>query len=217
MELGGVMSGFSSSGSRLRLEGYTPFALICEAFNLKRHEVARTTGLQDDNLYYSYYFITAKAEGDATRTRNEFREMLQTLLADRFKLKFHREAREMPVYVLVVAQGGPKFKESTPDAPRKALGGVRGRYQSIEYTQGTMEELADRIDVDKPVINETGLTGKYDIKVEATPQFRINNNPDPSDISIFDALPRTLGLRLEARKMPIEVLVVDHIEKPSAD
>ena len=141
--------------------------------------------------------------------------MLQALLADRFRLKFHRETREIPVYALVVANGGPKFKESAPDTPWKANHGVNGRYQNMDFTQATMEELAEGIGVDRPVINETGLTGKYDFKVEATPEFRIANNPDPSDITIFDALQRTLGLKLEARKAPVEMFVVDHIEKPT--
>jgi uncharacterized protein (TIGR03435 family) len=212
MELGGVMMGFSSSGSRVRLEGYTQFYLIAEAFHLKFYQILRNSALQDDN---KYYFITAKAEGEAIRTRDEFREMLQTLLADRFRLKFHRETREIPVYALVVANGGPKFKESAPDTPRKANHGVNGRYQNMDFTQATMEELAEGIGVDRPVINETGLTGKYDFKVEATPEFRIANNPDPSDITIFDALQRTLGLKLEARKAPVEMFIVDHIEKPT--
>ena len=212
MELGGVMMGVSSSGSRVRLEGYTQFYLIAEAFHLKFYQILRNSALQDDN---KYYFITAKAEGEAIRTRDEFREMLQTLLADRFRLKFHRETREIPVYALVVANGGPRFKESAPDTPRKANHGVNGRYQNMDFTQATMEELAEGIGVDRPVINETGLTGKYDFKVEATPEFRIANNPDPSDITIFDALQRTLGLKLEARKAPVEMFIVDHIEKPT--
>ena len=212
MELGGTMMDFSSSGSRVRLEGYTQFMLILEAFNLKRYQVPFVPALQDDRVYY---FITAKAEGDGTPTRAEFRVMLQTLLADRFRLKFHREMRETPVYALVVAKGGPKLKESAPETPRKALNGVNGRYQFMERTQATMEELADGIGVDRPVFNETGLTGKYDFKVEATPEFRIANNPDPSDITIFDTLQKTLGLKLESRKAPVEMFVVDHIEKPT--
>ncbi len=213
MQLGGVMMGFSSSGPRLTLEGYNDFNLIQEAFNLKRYQLARTAALEQD--FDSWYFISAKAEGAGTPTKAEFREMLQTLLAERFQLKYHRETREMPVYALVIAKGGPKLKESDPETPRKANHGVNGRYQNMDFTQATMDELADGIGVDRPVINRTGLTGKYDFKVEATPEFRINSNPDPSDITIFDALQKTLGLRLEPQKAPIEVLVVDHIGKPT--
>jgi len=206
--------GFKPSGPRLTLEGYSQALLVMEAFNLKRYQLARSAALQDDS---SYYFITAKAEGDDTPTRAEFREMMQTMLADRFHLKFHREMHEMPVYALVVAKGGPKFKESAPDTPFKANHGVNGRYQNIDRTQSTMEDLANDIGVDRPVLDQTGLIGKYDFKVEATPEFRIANNPDPTDITIFDALQRTLGLKLESQKANIEVLVVDHIEKPTAN
>ena len=71
--------------------------------------------------------------------------MLQGLLAERFGLKFHREMREMPVYVLVVGRSGPKFKESAPDAEEVRHVGVNGRNQNITLVQGTMENLADNI------------------------------------------------------------------------
>lgn len=81
-----------------------------------------------------------------------------------------------------------------------------------------MESVAREISnsgVDRPVLDKTGLTGKYDIKLEATPEFRINNNPQPEDISIFDAVQNQLGLKLEPQKAMLEILVVDHAEKPS--
>jgi uncharacterized protein (TIGR03435 family) len=165
------------------------------------------------------YDIAAKAEGDGSPTRAEFRPMLQTLLAERFNLKFHRETRAMPVYALVVGKNGPKFKESAPDAPRVANFGVNGRNQNMTLTQATIDTVADTIKgiffVDRPVLDKTGLTGKYDIKLEATPEFRINNNPQPDDISVFDTIEQQLGLKLEPQKANVEVLVVDHIEKPS--
>ena len=83
-----VMLGYSSSGPRLTLEAWRPFALIMEAYDLKRYQVSFTPS--DDALYD----IAAKAGGDGTPTKAEFRLMLQTLLADRFNLKFHREMRE---------------------------------------------------------------------------------------------------------------------------
>src|ERR1700683_4930886 len=98
-----VMLGYSSSGPRLTLEAWRPFALIMEAYDLKRYQVSFTPS--DDALYD----ITAKAEGDGTPTKAEFRLMLQTLLADRFNLKFHREMRELPVYAMVIGKSGVKF------------------------------------------------------------------------------------------------------------
>jgi uncharacterized protein (TIGR03435 family) len=206
-----VLNGYSSSGPRLTLEGWRPFALIMEAYDLKRYQVSFTPS--DDAVYD----IAAKAEGDGTPTKAEFRLMLQTLLADRFNLKFHREMRELPVYAMVIGKSGVKFKESPPEKPSRTYGGVNGRNQYMEYSQGTMEMVADGIGVDRPVIDKTGLTGKYDIRLEATPEFRINNNPQPDDLRIFDAIQQQLGLKLEPQKANIEVLVVDHMDKPSAN
>jgi len=96
---------------------------------------------------------------------------------------------------------------------------VNGRNQYMKGSKASMEWLAEMIPniafVDRPIVDKTGLTGAYDIRIEATPEFRINNNPDPSDISIFSAVQDQLGLRLEPQKAMIEVLIVDHIEKPS--
>ena len=206
-----IMDGYSASGARLTLEGWRPLALIMEAYDLKRYQVSYTSS------DYAVYDIAAKAEGDGTRTKAEFRLMLQTLLADRFNLRIHREMKELPVYAMVIGKSGVKFKESFPEKPFRGLVGVHGRNQYQEYSQGTMEMLADGIDVDKPVIDKTGLTGKYEIRLEATPEFRINNNPQPEDIRVFDAIQQQLGLKLEAQKAMIEVLVVDHIDKPSAN
>jgi uncharacterized protein (TIGR03435 family) len=207
-----VMSGYSSSGARLTLEAWSVRGLIQEAFSLKRYAVV--TPPSSTTLFYD---IAAKAEGDKTLTRAEFKQLLQRLLADRFGLRFHREMREIPVYAMVVARNGAKFKESDPEKPFKAYGGVNGRNQYMEYQQATMGMVADGIDVDKPVIDKTGLSGKYDIRLEATPEFRIGNNPQPDDIRVFDAIQQQLGLRLEAQKAQIEVLVVDHIDPPSAN
>ena len=68
---------------------------------------------------------------------------------------------------------------------------------------------------DRPVVDKTGLTGLYDFFVEATPEWRINNNPQPEDVSVFSAVQDQLGLKLEPQKAMIDILVVDHMDKPS--
>jgi uncharacterized protein (TIGR03435 family) len=209
-----VLRGYSASGTRLTLEAWSRADLIMEAYDLKRYQVSYAPSGTE------FYDIAAKAGGDGTPTRAEFRLMLQTLLTDRFNLKFHREVRELPVYVLVVGKNGPKFKESPPEKPFRSYGGVSGRNQYIELSQATMELLTERLGgegIDRPVIDKTGLTGEYDIRLEATPEFRINNNPQPDDLRIFDAIQQQLGLKLEPQKASIEVLVVDHVDKPSAN
>ena len=213
--------GFSSSGTRVTLEGYLPIHLIMEAYKLRTYQIAYAPLTPQPE--YIYYDIVAKAEGDGAPTRDEFRPMLQTLLAERFKLKFHREMREMPVYALVVGKNGPKFKESAPDADPIARHGVNGRNQNVTAAKATMEFLANDISnsvfsVDRPAVDKTGLTGTYDIKLEATPDFRLHDGTDdPSDITIFSAVQDQLGLKLDPQKAMVEILVVDHIEKPSGN
>jgi uncharacterized protein (TIGR03435 family) len=87
----------------------------------------------------------------------------------------------------------------------------------MDLRQATMQMVADEIGVDRPVIDKTGLTGKYDIRLEATPEFRINNNPQPDDLRVFEAVQQQLGLRLEPEKAMVDVMVVDHVEKPSGN
>lgn len=214
-----VLFGYTASGPRLTLEGYTPAGMISEAYALKNYRVIVADSFR--LLANTYYDVAAKAEGDGTPTRGEFRQMVQVMLADRFGLKVHREMRDMPVYVMVVGKNGPKFKESDPEAPASSYGGVNGRNQYVKLSEATMDSLADGIMngqwPDRPVVNETGLTGKYDIRLEATPQFRMASNPQPDDLTVFTAIQEQLGLRLDAQTRPMEVLVIDRIEKPSAN
>jgi uncharacterized protein (TIGR03435 family) len=214
-----TLRGYSSSGPMLNLEAYTIADLIEEAYDLKDYQVALPESSARPIVYGTYYNIAAKAEGDGTPTRGEFRPMLQTLLDKRFNLKFHHEMKEMPVYALVVGKNGPKFKESAPDAAFSSYHGVNGRNQNMTLVKTTMESLAGDISgsfaVNRPIVNETGLTGTYDIKLEATPEGRLTRSSEPGDISVFTAVQEQLGLKLESAKRPVKVLVIDHVEEPS--
>ena len=212
--------GFTASGPRLTLEGYDLWQLVMEAYNVRNYQVSFTrSNVGADGDVNTYYDISAVAEGDDSPTKDQFRQMLQALLTERFKLKFHRETKEMPVYALVVAKGGPKFKPSAPDAISSSHFGVNGRNQNMVLTKAGMNSLAEGINnillFDRPVIDKTELTGKYDLKLEATPEFRIARDPQLGDLRVFDAVQEQLGLKLESQKANIEVLVVDHMERPS--
>lgn len=212
-----VMMGFTSSGPRLNLEAYAPIELVMEAYDLKDYQVAAASSLKlQDTIFYD---IAAKAEGDATPSRADFRQMLQTLLAQRFNFKYHFETRQLPVYVLVVARNGPKFHPGSPRAPDSDVRGVHGRNQTLNLAHESMSSLAQDIQnvalLDRPVVDRTGLAGTYNIQLEATPQFRIDRNPSPEDISIFTAVQEQLGLKLEPAKAPVQVLVIDHLDNPS--
>jgi len=176
---------------------------------------------------------TAPAE---ERTR-QLRRMMQSLLADRFKLVLHREAREVSVYALVIAPGGPKLlpalaDRKCPDRPDPSdrfaarcgvlsggpASGTKGFDVDIGKLVETLEGFGDRLIVDR-----TGLKGRYDISLPpwnrsvAIQPVNDGREPaeDPNGPSIFTVLQRTLGLRLESTRAQVEIYVVDHIERPT--
>ncbi len=144
--------------------------------------------------------------------------MLQTLLADRFQLQFHREQRNLDGYNLVVANSGAKLKTSDPAekyrmgsnfGPNPAGGGV---IQTIVAENASIDELAQTLSgtLRQPVINATGLNAKYTYSLPLPPLSRDLSR----EAGIFTAVQETLGLRLKAEKIPVSVFVVDHVEKP---
>ncbi|HUD21891.1 MAG TPA: TIGR03435 family protein [Acidobacteriaceae bacterium] len=205
---------FSSSGPRVRLEGYNLRALIMEAYNIRNFQVSATGIDEQQNTFYD---IVANAPEGTAPTRDEFRLMLQSLLADRLQLKAHIEKRSMPVYALVVGKGGSKL--NSPSEAGHGLHGVNGRNQFLDADSITMDDLANEIwsgfMPDRPVIDRTGLTGTYKLRIEATPEWRINGNPQPDDLSIFTAVQEQLGLKLEPTTAPVDILVIDSVQKPS--
>jgi uncharacterized protein (TIGR03435 family) len=157
--------------------------------------------------------INAKAAGPAEDP--ELMIMLQPLLAERFNLLVRRETRTFSGYALVLAKGGLKAKASTPGTRSQTDSG-RGR---IKADVCTMEKLALRLssELGVPVTDLTGTAGPFDFNLEWTPDdMKAKPTADlPSGPSIFSALQEQLGLKLEARKVPTEVIVVDRAELPS--
>ncbi|HUK30871.1 MAG TPA: TIGR03435 family protein [Candidatus Acidoferrum sp.] len=180
------------------------------------------------------------------------RQMLQALLADRLKLTIHRETKEVQVYSLVVAKGGPKLQESKPadadpnatppPAPAPGRGGrggrggpslgMMGRGGPLTGQQVPMAMLATVLTtiLNHPVLDKTGLTGNYDFTLTWTPDDTQNQGPpgafngqpplpapDPNGPTIFMAIQEQLGLKLESGKGPVEIIVIDHVEKPSGN
>ncbi len=137
--------------------------------------------------------------------------MLQTMLAERLKVKVHRETKELPVYALVVGKNGPKMQRAAPGGgTRFSLGPGH-----ISGTAASMSALADRLHLDRPVLDLTGLKESFDFTLTWTP----DNAPgtpqadDASGPSIFTAIQEQLGLKLEPRRAPVQILVIDHAEK----
>jgi|SRR6185437_3794070 len=151
-------------------------------------------------------------------------QMLQTMLADRFKLAVHRGSKEAPVYNLVIAKGGPKFTATKPDAPLPAGmtlpgGGIivpgNGAPHFYNFTMGLLATALSENN-DRPVVDKTGLTGRYDIVLPA-PERSVEGAPPADPEAERMEMVKSLGLRLEPAKEDIEVLVIDHMEKPTAN
>jgi len=144
--------------------------------------------------------------------RPQLQVMLQNMLEDRFHVKLHRETKQISVYALVVGANGSKLHESATGAS----GQVSMSNSSIVGKASPMQSLADHLSnaalqLDRPVIDQTGLKGNYDFKLEWTPDRVLN--PDAVAPSLFTAVQEQLGLKLEPRKAPVEIIVVDSADK----
>jgi uncharacterized protein (TIGR03435 family) len=183
---------------------------IAWAYGLQRNQVLGDPNVLDTQRYE----IVAKAAGPAPES--EMRLMLQTLLAERFRLAAHKESRPIQAYALTVDKAGPKFQKAKDDGePRQQL---KGRF-TRQWTSTSMALLIDSVSdaMQAPVIDETGLAGNYDFALDLTPYMPpAGERPDVAQMMVT-AIREQLGLKLESRRAPIEVLVVDHIEKPSAN
>lgn len=239
--------GLHIDGSQVRCSYLSLRDYIRLAYQVKDYQVLGPEWIESE-----HFDLAAKLpEGGS---RGQVREMLQSLLADRFQLKLHHDKKEFPVYTLVVAKGGPKIKESAP-APEAAAGapvnisasGARegtsidlgngasftAADNKFEATKLTMLNTADLLSryTDRPVVDMTELKGRYDFTLEFTPEdfraMRIRSAlaagitlppqalkllAESSGDSLLAAVEK-LGLKLESRKAPLDVLVVDHIEK----
>jgi uncharacterized protein (TIGR03435 family) len=190
--------------------------LIMTAFRIKESQLAGLPGWTG----IAKYDIEAKAEG--TPSQEQIYGMLQSLLAERFQLKYHRAKKTMSVFALVPAKGGIKVELSKegpcPLPPPNYCGQWFSGSNHADGTRLMMPQLADALtfNLDRIVVDKTGFKKTFDVKLTWSAE------PDPADKtdvsegpSIFTAVQEQLGLRLEAAKAPVDVLVVDHLERPS--
>jgi uncharacterized protein (TIGR03435 family) len=176
--------------------------------------------------------IEAKPDAEGRPSQKQLTVMAQKLLEDRFQLKFHRDKRELSVYVISVAPGGPKMTKSTAaptDPPAfffRALGDLTVRNQTMMDFATWMQNGV----MDRPVVDQTGLTDRYDLQLKWTPdesQFAAFRGvgavvPPPTDDpnappALYTAITEQLGLKMGPGKVPDDVIVIDHAEKPSAN
>ena len=195
------------------------------------------------------YDVSAKMDPDVANALKKLnpldrraarQHMLQALLTERFKIVYHRDTKELPVFLLVVAKGGPKLQEGKPaDASPEGVGGTGtmqfGQDGLLTFKAMPLSALLQILSqqVGRTVLDKTGLTGRYDF----TWQFGLNANPgaaavelsrvahraeqipplsaDSEPTSIFTVLQEELGLKLDSGKGPVEIIVIDHIERPA--
>lgn len=192
------------SSDGLTMRNVTLQSCISWAYSVQDFQIAGALGADR-------FDIVAKAA--APTTVPMLRTMLGTLLAERFKLTLHRDTRELSSLVLVVAKGGPKLRSSQEDAP----GVLRPDRSAIVAQHATMSEFIGTLagPLRTPVIDMTGLTGRYDFTVDLRSYFaegKPGQQPDMTSI-LMSALREQLGLSLESRKARVEILVIDHAEK----
>jgi uncharacterized protein (TIGR03435 family) len=218
--------GFGFQGDRFRTRNTNLNDLIAFAYGLHAKQIVDAPPWFGTDLYD----IEAKPDVEGRPNQKQMQTMLQKLLADRFKLTFHHDTRELAVYVIRVSSGGPKMTKTTsaendPSAFFfRALGDLTVRNQSMKDFATWMQSGV----MDKPVVDETELKDKYDFQLKWTPdesqfaQFRGTGAvvPPPSDDpkaapNLYTAMQEQLGLRMGPAKFPDDVIVIDHVEKPS--
>src|SRR5579872_3889857 len=229
-------------GGHVKVTNMTLQMLIEIAYRLQPFQITGASGWMES----VHYDIDAKP--DSPTQQSDWRVMLQGLLADRFQLVFHRETKELPIYALVLAHKDGKlgpgmteskegsctvFDPSKPPPPRndgpQACGSQFMSPRSVTAIAVPVANITPMLSrmLGRQVVDKTGLTAKYDMKMEFTPdesQLAMMAPPGappppPPDSSsapsIFTALQEQLGLKLETQKGPVEVIVVDRAEKPS--
>lgn len=248
---GQVTAGVHTDGNQITGVFLSLRDYIRWAYKVKDYQI-----IGPDWMGSARFDITAKLP--AASTQDQIAQMMGALLTDRFAMKMHRESRELPVYALVVAKGGPKLKESEPGPepdPKAAvnvvangnsggttvdmghgasLGVGNNKIEGRKMNMAAFAEVLARF-TDRPVIDATGLDKRYDLTLEFTPEdFRAmmiraavaaGAALPPEALKALDSAPgdstfsalESVGLKLEPRKAPIEVLVIDHMEKTPTD
>ena len=214
---------FGVRGHRVLTVNTTLMDLITFAYNVQQKQVIGAPSWAGSEKFD----INGEPDQPGTPNRAQLQGMYQKLLADRFQLKFHTDKKELSAYLLTVAKGGPKMTQNTgspnglPALFFRGLGVLTVR----NATMGDFAELMQSAVLDRPVVDQTGLTGKWDFLLKWTPdesQFggmgiRVpppSNAPDAPP-PLFTAIQEQIGLKLESGKADVETMVLDHVTQPS--
>ncbi|HEY4087147.1 MAG TPA: TIGR03435 family protein, partial [Bryobacteraceae bacterium] len=203
---------FSGTGVVVRL-------LMMLAYNVQESQIADGPSW----IGTERWSVDARSEAGTTHNDEETRQMLQNLLRERFGLQAHRETRQQSAYVLRIAKDGPKLKADESGATNIRING-----NSIGLERGEISRLTQLLSsaLGKPVVDQTGLTGRYDVSLQWSDApvadggvigLDAHATADPNRESIFSAIQNQLGLQLVSQHAPVELIVIDKIERPSAN
>jgi len=232
---------------RLVIRGMPVSGLVTFAYNVRNFQVTGGPGWMSNDRWdvearSEEGSITPPAFPADPSKPNPIALRLQSLLEDRFQLKLHRETKELPIYELSIAKGGPKIKlnddqtpfkppeRGAPPPPPVQRGGTMPRFSmrtgrgSLEATAMDMNNIVQTLSnlLGRTVVNKTGLKGLFDAKLTWTPDAALQGPAgpdappvDPSGPSIFTAIQEQLGLKLDSAKGPVDVIVIDSVQRPS--
>jgi len=210
-------------GGKLSMRNVPMKVMIILAYHVRPDAVTGGPGwLESDR-----FDVVAKAL--QTTSPDELRLMLRTLLAERFKLAIHTDQKIMPAYALALGKTAPKLEPSAAAlltdqrcGPGEGAAGQKHvvcQHITMAVLADTLQEIAPR-DITIPVVDQTGLAGAYNFKLDWAPAVRAGAET-PSDVpagpTLFDAVETQLGLKLESKKLPLPVIVIDRVERTPTD
>jgi uncharacterized protein (TIGR03435 family) len=206
---------FGLEGHRISVENNTLSSILCFAYRVQKTQIINAPKWFDEDRWD----IDGVPDVEGKPSWTQYRHMLQKLLAARFGLQMHPDKRELSVYTLTVAKGGPKLEKtrSEPDALSDASGHGMGAAQYMKFTNESMAEFAQVLQImggDRPVLDQTNLPGRYDFTLLWTPDS-IRAAPTDAAPGLFTAVQEQLGLKLEATRAPADVLVIDAATRPT--
>lgn len=203
---------FESEGHRLQCRQATVLDIVSVMYGIKPQQIVGGP----DWLSKTHYDITGIPDTPGVPNSSQVREMYKKLLADRFHLALHRDTRDMSIYAVTVAEGGPHLKPAGPEERTNAGNSGDRSQRVVRFTGMSMQDFARNLTLfeDRPVVDKTGLTGRYDFTLRWTYALSGEEQPDAPP-SLFTAMKEQLGLQMNAAKGSAEVIVIDHLERPS--
>jgi uncharacterized protein (TIGR03435 family) len=206
--------GVDTMPGRIQANSITLRRCIGQAYDVSGHRLLGGPAWIDTDRWEIAARAGTPVDDDAVLMK-----MLQRLLEERFKLVVHHETRLLPAYVLELGHSAPKMNKTAPGDDDTELHGGRGGPTTLEAKRTDMNRLAEVLDwrMDRQVVNRTGLEGQFNFTLHWLADTLRNPDDGADDVSIFTAVGEQLGLRLQPAKVPVDVLVIDHAERPEAN